>query len=617
MPQQEPPARPGQDTTVIPASSAAGRIKRCIFFAVSAIWAKFAHYYINVRKKNANQTAFHQQMETYTNFVGQLCDSIVNNWDLDALTDYDGATLQYKDVARKIEKLHILFENAGIKRGDRIALCGRNSANWAVAFLATLTYGAVAVPILHEFQAEQVHDIVNHSEARLLFVGDLVWPTLDAGKMPCLEGVVHIPDYLLLVSRTQQLTEAREHLNEFFGRKYPKFFRPEHVSYRKVGSEDIAMINYTSGTTSNSKGVIIPYRALWSNVTFANEVLGTKVHRGDHVVSMLPMAHMYGMAFEFLYEFTAGCHVFFLTRVPSPKIVFKAFSEIRPRIVISVPLIIEKIIRKNVLPKLQTTSMKLLMKVPVVNDSIRTRIREQLIKAFGGNIYEVILGGAAFNSEIEQFLHRMGFPFTVGYGTTECAPIIGYADWKVFRPGSCGKAAPRMEVRIDSPDPQNIVGEILTRGTNVMLGYYKNPEATAAAIDKDGWYHTGDLGVVDAEGNIYIRGRSKNMLLGASGQNIYPEEIEDKLNTLPYIAECVVIQKNEKLYALIHPDYDELEKAGLDLSDLPATMEANRRELNTMVAGYEQLAGFKIMQQEFAKTPKRSIKRFLYENEEV
>lgn len=556
-------------------------------------------------------------MDTYQNFVGLLRDSIVTNWNLNALTDYDGATLQYKDVARKIEKLHILFENAGIKPGDKIAICGRNSANWAVSFIATLTYGAVAVPILHEFKAEQVQDIVNHSESRLLFVGDVVWPTLDAEKMPQLEGIVHIPDFMLLVCRSQQLTEARERLNELFGRKYPKFFRPEHIQYHEAQSEEPAMINYTSGTTSNSKGVIIPYRALWSNVDFANGVLGPELHSGDHVVSMLPMAHMYGMMFEFLYEFTAGCHVFFLTRIPSPKIVFKAFAEIKPRIVISVPLIIEKIIRKNVLPKLQTPSMKLLMKVPVVNDGIRTRIREQLIKAFGGNIYEVILGGAAFNSEIEQFLHRMGFPFTVGYGSTECAPIIGYEDWKSFRPGSCGKAAPRMEVRIDSPDPQNIVGEILARGANVMLGYYKNPEATAATIDKDGWYHTGDLGVIDADGNIYIRGRSKNMLLGANGQNIYPEEIEDKLNTLPYVAECIIIQKGERLYALIHPDYDEFEKAGLNLSDLHATMEANRKELNTMVAGYEQISGFKIMPKEFEKTPKRSIKRFLYENEEI
>ena len=554
---------------------------------------------------------------TYSDFIGYIQETLTTNWDLDALTDYEGTTLQYKDVARKIEKLHILFENAGVKEGDKIALCGRNSANWAVAFLATLSYGAVAVPILHEFKAAQVHDIVNHSEARLLFVGDLVWPTLDAEAMPALEGIVYIPDYSLKVSRTEQLTQAREHLNEYFGRKYPKYFRKEHVQYRSAGSEDLALINYTSGTTSNSKGVLIPYRALWSNVEFAREELGDKLKRGDHVISMLPLAHMYGMAFEFLFEFLHGCHIFYLTRVPSPKIIFKAFSEIKPHIVISVPLIIEKIIRKSVLPKLQTPSMKVLLKLPFINTKIREKVREQMVAAFGGRFYEIIVGGAAFNSEIEEFLHKIGFNFTVGYGATECAPIISYADWNEFKPGSCGKAAPRMEVKINSSDPQHVVGEILTRGANVMLGYFKNPEATAAVLDKDGWYHTGDLGIIDEDGYIYIKGRSKNMLLGASGQNIYPEEIEDKLNTLPYVSECVVIQKGEKLYGLVFPDFDEAEKAGLDEAGLRAAMEQNRKELNVMVASYEQLSGIRIMQEEFEKTPKRSIKRFLYENAEV
>ena len=554
---------------------------------------------------------------TYSDFIGYIQETLTTNWDLDALTDYEGTTLQYKDVARKIEKLHILFENAGVKEGDKIALCGRNSANWAVAFLATLSYGAVAVPILHEFKAAQVHDIVNHSEARLLFVGDLVWPTLDAEAMPALEGIVYIPDYSLKVSRTEQLTQAREHLNEYFGRKYPKYFRKEHVQYRSAGSEDLALINYTSGTTSNSKGVLIPYRALWSNVEFAREELGDKLKRGDHVISMLPLAHMYGMAFEFLFEFLLGCHIFYLTRVPSPKIIFKAFSEIKPHIVISVPLIIEKIIRKSVLPKLQTPSMKVLLKLPFINTKIREKVREQMVAAFGGRFYEIIVGGAAFNSEIEEFLHKIGFNFTVGYGATECAPIISYADWNEFKPGSCGKAAPRMEVKINSSDPQHVVGEILTRGANVMLGYFKNPEATAAVLDKDGWYHTGDLGIIDEDGYIYIKGRSKNMLLGASGQNIYPEEIEDKLNTLPYVSECVVIQKGEKLYGLVFPDFDEAEKAGLDEAGLRAAMEQNRKDLNVMVASYEQLSGIRIMQEEFEKTPKRSIKRFLYENAEV
>ena len=557
-------------------------------------------------------------MKQYQDFVGIIAESIKQNWDLDALTDYQGATLQYKDVARKIEKLHILFENAGVKPGDKIALCGRNSACWATAFLGVLTYGAVAVPILHEFKAAQVHNIVNHSEAKLLFVGDMVWPELNADEMPALEGIINIPDYSLLVSRTVLLTEARERLNEFFGKKYPKFFRKEHVNYTvAAGADDLALINYTSGTTSNSKGVLIPYRALWSNLEFAFEVLGTRVHRGDNVISMLPLAHMYGMSFEFIFEFMHGCHVFYLTRIPSPKIVLKAFGEIKPTIIISVPLIIEKIIKKNVLPKLQTPSMKVLLKLPIISTKIRERIRESLVQAFGGNFYEIIVGAAAFNSEVENLLHKIGFNYTVGYGATECAPIISYEDWHNFAPGSCGKAAPRMEVRINSADPANVPGEILARGTNTMLGYFKNPEATAQTLDKDGWYHTGDLGVMDAEGNIYIRGRIKNMLLGASGQNIYPEEIEDKLNTLPYVSECIVIQKNEKLYALIYPDYEEAEKNGLDENGLNEAMEQNRKELNTMVAAYEQISGFKLYKEEFEKTPKRSIKRFLYENAEI
>lgn len=551
-------------------------------------------------------------METYTDFVDLIAESLKNNWDLDALTDYQGVTLQYKDVARKIEKLHILFENAGVEKGDKVALCGRNSAHWATAFLATLTYGAVAVPILHEFKAQQVHDIVNHSEAKILFVGDMVWPELDAEQMPHLEGIVNIPDYSLLVSRTEKLTEARERLNEFFGRKYPKFFRKEHVNYSHTPNPDaLALINYTSGTTSNSKGVMIPFRALWSNYQFAIEVLGHKVKRGNPVISMLPLAHMYGMAFEFIFEFLHGCHVYYLTRIPSPKIVLQAFGEIKPVVIISVPLIIEKIIKKNVLPRLQTPSMKVLLKMPFISGRILDKIRQHLVDAFGGQFYEIIIGGAAFNSEVEDLLHKIHFPYTVGYGATECAPIISYEDWQRFRKGSCGKAAPRMEIKIDSQDPQHVVGEILTRGENVMLGYFKNEEATAATL-KDGWYHTGDLGVMDDEGNLFIRGRSKNMLLGASGQNIYPEEIEDKLNTLPYVNESIVVQRGEKLVALIYPDFDLAQKDGLDENGLRMAMEQNRKDINTMVAAYERISAMEIHQTEFEKTPKRSIKRFLY-----
>lgn len=546
-------------------------------------------------------------------FIAFVENSIKEHWDLDALTDYKGATLQYKDVARKIEKLHILLAESGIKPGDKVAVCGRNSSHWGVAFLAILTYGAVAVPILHEFKADNIHNIVNHSEARLLFVGDVVWEALNEAEMPLLEGIILMTDFTLQVCRSKQLEYAREHLNELFGKKFPRNFRREHVSYRRDEPEELAVINYTSGTTSFSKGVMLPYRSLWSNTQFAFEVLPLKP--GDRVVSMLPMAHMYGLAFEFLYEFASGCHVFFLTRMPSPKIIFQAFSEVKPHIVIAVPLIIEKIIKKNVLPKLETLKMKMLLKVPIINDKIKAAVREQMIKGFGGNFYEVIIGGAAFNQEVEKLLKSIDFPYTVGYGMTECGPIICYEDWKRFRPGSCGKAAPRMEVRIDSPDPQNIVGEILTRGDNVMLGYYKNAEATAQIFDSDGWLHTGDLGIMDEEGNITIKGRSKNMLLGPSGQNIYPEEIEEKLNNLPFVAESIIIQQNDnKLAALIYPEFDEAYSQGMTDKDIENAMEESRVTLNSELPAYSQISRIKIYPEEFEKTPKKSIKRFLYQD---
>lgn len=546
-------------------------------------------------------------------FIAFVEESIKKHWNLDALTDYKGATLQYKDVARKIEKLHILLAESGIKPGDKVAVCGRNSSHWGVAFLAILTYGAVAVPILHEFKADNIHNIVNHSEARLLFVGDVVWESLNEAEMPLLEGIILMTDFTLLVCRSKQLEYAREHLNELFGKKFPRNFRREHVSYRRDNPEELAVINYTSGTTSFSKGVMLPYRSLWANTQFAFDVLTLKP--GDRIVSMLPMAHMYGLAFEFLYEVACGCHVFFLTRMPSPKIIFQAFADVKPHIVIAVPLIIEKIIKKNVLPKLQTLKMKVLLKVPIINDKIKATVREQMIQGFGGNFYEVIIGGAAFNQEVEKLLKSIDFPYTVGYGMTECGPIICYEDWKRFKPGSCGKAAPRMEVRIDSPDPQNIVGEILTRGDNVMLGYYKNPEATAQILDADGWLHTGDLGVMDEEGNVTIKGRSKNMLLGPSGQNIYPEEIEEKLNNLPFVAECIVIQQNDnKLVALIYPDFEDAYSQGMSDSDIEAAMEENRTTLNAELPAYSQISRIKIYPEEFEKTPKKSIKRFLYQD---
>lgn len=539
--------------------------------------------------------------------------SIVSNWEKDALTDFKGATLQYHDVARKIEKLHIIFESSGVQKGDKIALCGRNSSSWAVAFLATLTYGAVAVPILHEFTADQIHNIVNHSEAKLLFVGDYVATVIDQTKMPQLEGIIYLPDYSLVISRTDKLTYAREHLNELFGKKFPKYFRKEHVNYYKEQSPDeLALINYTSGTTGFSKGVMVPYRALWSNYDFAMTVLGKIIKKGDNVISILPMAHMYGMAFEFMFEFIFGCHVFYLTRVPSPAIIAAAFAEVKPAIIIAVPLVIEKIIRKKVFPKIQNNRMRLLLNMPVVNKKVNQKICDQVVKAFGGNFYEIIVGGAAFNQEVEQFLKRIGFPYTVGYGATECAPIICYADYHDFAPGSCGKPVVHMEVKIDSPDPENVPGEILARGLNVMLGYYKNEEATAQTLDSEGWYHTGDLGTMDADGNVYIKGRSKNMLLGANGQNIYPEEIEDRLNSMAMVNECVVVQRGEKLVGLVYPDFDEAATMRLNDSDLEGIMEQNRQELNSTQPAYCKLAAIEIVKEEFEKTPKKSIKRYLY-----
>lgn len=553
-------------------------------------------------------------MEKIPSFNACVQKSIIDHWDLDALTDFKGQTLQYHDVARKIEKLHILFENSGVVKGDKIALAGRNSTNWAVAFLATLTYGAVAVPVLHEFTADQMHNIVNHSEAKLLFVGDVVATTIDATKMPALEGIIYIPDYSLVLSRTDKLTYAREHLNEMFGKKYPKYFRKEHVNYYiEENPNELALINYTSGTTGFSKGVMIPYRALWSNLDFAMGVLGPHVSPGAHIISILPMAHMYGMAFEFIFEFCCGCHIYYLNRMPSPAIIAQAFAEIKPKVIIAVPLVIEKIIRKRVFPKIQNNKMRLLLNMPVINKKINQKIKEQVAAAFGGEFYEIIIGGAAFNREVEAFLTRIDLPFTVGYGATECAPIITYADYKDFVPTSCGKAVVHMEVKIDSNDPQNVPGEILARGLNVMLGYYKNEEATRETLDEDGWYHTGDLGLMDAEGNVFIKGRSKNMLLGSNGQNIYPEEIEDKLNSMTMVTESVVVQDGDKLVGLVFPDFDEAKNLGLNNDDLVNLMEQNRQQLNEILPAYSKLSSIEIHTEEFEKTPKKSIKRFKYQ----
>ena len=550
-------------------------------------------------------------MEQEHQFIDYIEQSIIKNWDKDALTDYKGITLQYKDVARKIAKFHIVLESAGIQPGDKIAVCGRNSAHWAVTFLATITYGAVIVPILHEFKADNIHNIVNHSEAKLLFVGDQAWENLNEDAMPLLEGIALLTDFSPLVSRNEKLTYAFEHRNAIYGRQYPKNFRPEHICYRKDHPEELAIINYTSGTTGYSKGVMLPYRSLWSNVAYCFEMLPVKP--GDHIVSMLPMGHVFGMVYDFLYGFSAGAHIYFLTRMPSPKIISQSFSEIKPRVISCVPLIVEKIIKKDILPKVNSTIGKLLLKVPIVNDKIKSLARQAAMEIFGGNFDEIIIGGAPFNAEVEAFLKKIGFPYTIAYGMTECGPIICSSRWETLKLASCGKATSRMEVRIDSPDPKTHAGEIVCRGMNMMLGYYKNPEATAQIIDANGWLHTGDLGTLDEEGYVTVRGRSKNLLLTSSGQNIYPEEIESKLNNMPYVAESLIVLQHEKLVAMIYPDFDDAFAHGLQQTDIQKVMEQNRIELNQQLPNYSQISKIKIHFEEFEKTAKKSIKRFMYQ----
>lgn len=551
-------------------------------------------------------------MESDKLFIEYIEQSIIRNWDLDALTDYKGITLQYKDVARKIAKFHLVFEQMGLQPGDKVALCGRNSAHWAVSFLATLTYGAVVVPILHEFKADNIHNIVNHSEAKLLLVGDLVWENLNEEAMPALQGIVQLNDFALLVCRHPQLMEAMETRNVLYGERYPKNFRPEHICYRKEQSpEELAIINYTSGTTGYSKGVMLPYRSILSNIRYCSEML--PIRPGDHIVSMLPMGHVFGMVYDFLFGFAAGAHLYFLTRMPSPKIIAQAFAEIRPRIISSVPLIVEKIIKKDILPLIDNRLGKLLLRMPLINDKIKAEICRKSKAVFGGNFDEIIIGGAPFNADVERFLHSIGFPYTIAYGMTECGPIICSSRWDKLRLGSCGQAASRMEVRIDSANPQREAGEIICRGENLMLGYYKNPEATAQIIDVNGWLHTGDLGIMDSEGHVTVRGRSKNMLLTASGQNIYPEEIESKLNNMPYVAESLIVLQKNKLVALIYPDFDDAFAQGLQQSDIEKAMEQNRLELNQLLPAYSQITKVKIHFEEFEKTAKKSIKRFMYQ----
>ncbi len=550
-------------------------------------------------------------MENQDSFIQLVEQSIRKNWNLDALTDYKGATLQYRDVARKIEKMHILFEHAGIKKGDKIALCGRNSANWTAAFLGIVTYGAVAVPILHEFKADNVHHIVNHSEARMLFVGDQVWENFNERAMPNLEGIIELKNNDLVVSRSKRLTYAREHLNEEFGKKYPCRFRAEQVSYRREDPEELAVINYTSGTTGYSKGVMLPYRSIISNIVHIHSKVG--LQPGDRIVSMLPLGHIFGLVFDFLYGVTVGAHLWFLTRMPSPKIIAESFAVIRPRVIACVPLIVEKIFKKNILPQVDNKLGKLLLHIPIVSDKIKEQIRRQAMEVFGGNFIEIVIGGAPFNAEVEAFLRKINFPYTIAYGMTECAPLICHSRWDEIQYTSCGKTVSNMETKVDSPDPENVPGELLCRGMNVMLGYFKNQEATEQTIDKNGWLHTGDMAVKDAEGNIFIKGRCKNMLLTASGQNIYPEEIEARLNNMPFVNESLVILKDNKLVALVYPDNEEAFTQNLTKQQLEEAIETNRVELNKLLPAYSQIAHVKLYPEEFEKTAKKSIKRFLYQ----
>lgn len=552
-------------------------------------------------------------MNSIPSFNSYIEQSIINNWHLDALTDYKGATLQYHDVARKIEKLHILFENSGVIKGDKIAVCGRNSSQWAVAFLAIVTYGAIVVPIQNEFKPEQIHNIVNHSESKMLFVGDVVATEINAEEMPSLEGIVYLPDFSLNLSRSEKLTYAREHLNEIFGHKYPKYFRKEHIKYHVDDPEELAMINYTSGTTGFSKGVMLPYRALWGNVDYLMDTVKPKIGKNCNILSTLPMAHMYGLMTEFIFNIVLGNHIFFLTRQPSPTLISEALNETKPDIIFAVPLVIDKIVRKHVFPRVQTNWVRLLTNMPVLSKRIKEKIREFVLGEFGEHPYEVVVGGAPLNKEIENFFVSIGFPIAMGYGTTETAPLITFAHQDDYVAGSCGVAVKHMEVKVLSDDPQNVPGELVCRGINVMKGYYKNPEATHAVIDKDGWFHTGDLATMSADGHFFIKGRSKNMLLGANGQNIYPEEIEDRLNSMALVSESIIVQRNNKLVALIHPDYDEASSMGFTAEDLEHIMDQNRVELNSQMPSFAKISSIQIHENEFEKTAKKSIKRYLYQ----
>ena len=538
--------------------------------------------------------------------------SFKKNWDRPAISNYRGETLHYKDVARRMEKLHIMFEECGLQKGDKVAICSRNQANWAVAFLSIMTHGAIPVPLLHEFKSANIHHLVNHSEAKILFVDEVIWEGLSESEMPDLHAIIQVNNFKILYAKDENIVEAKAHLNELFGRKYPEAFTSDCISYYEDSADELAVINYTSGTSGFSKGVMIPYRAIYSNIEFGRTVL-PGLNNTCSVVSMLPCAHMYGLMFELLYELSVGAHVHFLSRVPSPKIIMQALADVKPYVVIAVPLVIEKIYKNKVKPILEKEGVRFLMKVPGVNQVIMNKIKAELINAFGGEFYEVIIGGAAFNKEVEAFFKKMGFPFTVGYGMTECAPIITYDDWQVEKLYSCGKAAPNMQVRIESADPANIPGEIQIKGSNVFLGYFKNEDATAEVFTEDGWFKTGDMGILDEDGSLFIKGRTKCMILGPSGQNIYPEEVETVVNSQPYVVDSLVIEDDGGLTALIYPDFQQGEKEGMSQEAMVKYMEGTLAELNTILPNYARLKKIEVMSEDFERTPKKSIKRYLYQ----
>lgn len=545
-------------------------------------------------------------------FLGLIETSIKNHWDLPAFSDYEGHTYHYKDVARRIEKFHIILEHAGIKKGDKVALVGRNSSNWAICFFGILAYGAVAVPILHDFKPDNIHHIVNHSESKAVLAANSNWENMNDAKMPDVKLFMMLDNFSVIKSKNKETFTVRERINEYFGKKYPRSFTSADVKYHVEKPEELAVLNYTSGTTSFSKGVMIPYRSLWSNTQYAYDNIPF-IHAGDNFVCMLPMAHMYGLAFEILNGINKGCHIHFLTRTPSPKIIAESFMNIKPTLILAVPLIIEKIIKSKVFPELEKPLTRFLLKVPFIEKKLLEIVAAKLTASFGGNFKQIVIGGAGLNKDVENFLRSINFPYTVGYGMTECGPLIAYEQWDTYKAGSCGRVVDRMEAKIDSEDPVNAVGEILVRGTNVMLGYYKNPEATKSSFTKDGWLRTGDLGTIDEDGFIYIKGRSKTMILGPSGQNIYPEEIEQQLNNMAYVAESLIVSQNGKLVALIYPDWEQVDKQGIDHNKIEILMQENIKDLNELLPGYSKISGIKMYQEEFEKTPKRSIKRYLYQ----